>query len=63
MLTVELISRVPVYRRVLAALRMLATLSIAGIAAYVSYFHIAAVVARYGEHQPNPYLLPISVTA
>jgi uncharacterized protein DUF2637 len=61
MLTVELISRVPVYRRVLAALRMLATLSIAGIAAYVSYFHMAAVVARYGEHQPNPYLLPISV--
>jgi ribosomal protein L12E/L44/L45/RPP1/RPP2 len=27
----------------------------------VSYFHMAAVVSRYGEHQPNPYLLPISV--
>jgi hypothetical protein len=61
MLTVELISRVPVYRPALAMLRMLATASIAGIAAYVSYFHMAAVVARYGEHQPNPYLLPISV--
>ena len=61
MLTVELISRVPVYRRALALLRILATTSIAGIAAYVSYFHMAAVVARYGEHQPNPYMLPISV--
>jgi hypothetical protein len=61
MLTVELISRVPVYRPALAVLRMLATASIAGIAAYVSYFHMAAVVARYGEHPPNPYLLPISV--
>jgi hypothetical protein len=61
MLTVELISRVPVYRRTLAAARILATISIAGIAAYVSYFHMAAVVSRYGEHQPNPYLLPISV--
>lgn len=61
MLTVELISRVPVYRRPLAALRVLATVCIASIAAYVSYFHMAAVVARYGEHPPNPYLLPISV--
>jgi len=61
MLAVELISRVPVYRRALATLRILATVCIAGIAAYVSYFHMAAVVARYGEHQPNPYLLPISV--
>jgi Protein of unknown function (DUF2637) len=61
MLTVELISRVPMYRRALAVLRVLATVCIAGIAAYVSYFHMAAVVSRYGEHQPNPYLLPISV--
>ena len=61
MLSVELISRVPVYRRALAGLRILATVSIAGIAAYVSYFHMAAVVLRYGEQQPNPYLLPISV--
>jgi Protein of unknown function (DUF2637) len=61
MLTVELISRVPVYRRVLAALRILATAGIASIAAYVSYFHMAAVASKYGEHQPNPYLLPISV--
>lgn len=61
MLTVELISRVPIYRRALAVVRLLATSSIAGIAAYVSYFHMAAVVSQFGEHQPNPYLLPISV--
>jgi hypothetical protein len=61
LLTVELIVRVPVHRRPLAALRLLATGSIAAIAAYASYFHMAAVVSRYGEHQPNPYLLPISV--
>ena len=42
-LTVELISRVPVYRRTLTVLRLLATACIAGIAAYVSYFHMAAV--------------------
>ncbi|WP_344133044.1 DUF2637 domain-containing protein [Luedemannella flava] len=61
MLSVELISRIPVHRRALAALRIFATAVIAGIAAYVSYFHMAAVVLRYGEQQPNPYLLPISV--
>src|SRR5437588_7098391 len=61
LLTVELVSRVPVHRRVLAVARIGGTAVIAGIAAYVSYFHMAAVVARYGEHQPNPYLLPLSV--
>jgi hypothetical protein len=61
LLTVELVSRVPVHRRLLAAARIGGTAVIAGIAAYVSYFHMAAVVSRYGEHQPNPYLLPLSV--
>lgn len=37
LLTVELISRVPVHRRGLAAVRLLATAAIASIAAYVSY--------------------------
>src|SRR5205814_9233504 len=45
MLTVELISRVPVHHRLLAAVRILAT---AGIAAYVSYFHMAAVLSCFG---------------
>src|SRR6266540_51230 len=61
LLTVELVSRVPVHRRLLAIARIGGTAVIAGIAAYVSYFHMAAVVAHYGEHQPNPYLLPLSV--
>jgi Protein of unknown function (DUF2637) len=61
LLTVELVSRVPVHRRLLGVARIGGTAVIAGIAAYVSYFHMAAVVSRYGEHQPNPYLLPLSV--
>jgi len=61
LLTVELISRVPVYHRSLAAVRLLATTVIAGIAAWVSYWHMTAVAARYGEIGASPYLLPLSV--
>lgn len=61
LLTVELVSRVPVHRRSLATVRILATAAIAGIAAYVSYWHMAAVAARYGENGVAPYLLPLSV--
>jgi hypothetical protein len=61
LVTVELISRVPVHRRVLAAVRVVATSGIAGIAAWVSYWHMAGVAARYGERGPTPYLLPLSV--
>jgi hypothetical protein len=61
LLTVELISRIPVHRMALAATRLLATTVIAGIAAWVSYWLMAAVAARYGETGVSPYLLPISV--
>lgn len=61
LLTVELVSRVPVHRRSLAVLRVLATVVIAGIAAWVSYWHMSGVAARYGETDASPYLLPISV--
>ncbi|MDQ0367573.1 DUF2637 domain-containing protein [Catenuloplanes indicus] len=61
LLTVELISRVPVHRRGLAAVRVAATAIIAGIAAWVSYWHMAGVAARYGEEGAAPYLIPISV--
>src|SRR6266540_6014789 len=61
LLTVELVSRVPVYRRALAVVRILATAAIAGIAAFVSYWHMAAVAARFGESGLAPYLLPFSV--
>ncbi|MBM2617801.1 DUF2637 domain-containing protein [Actinoplanes sp. LDG1-06] len=61
LLTVELISRVPVHRRYLAVLRFAATAIIAGIAAWVSYWHMVGVAARYGETGASPYLLPLSV--
>ncbi|GAA3724096.1 hypothetical protein GCM10022225_01190 [Plantactinospora mayteni] len=61
LLTVELISRVPVHRRSLAYARMAATATIAGIAAWVSYWHMVGVAARYGETGASPYLLPLSV--
>ncbi|GAB7053111.1 DUF2637 domain-containing protein [Catenuloplanes indicus] len=61
LLTVELISRVPVHRRSLAFIRMVATTAIAGIAAWISYWHMAGVAAKYGETGASAYLLPISV--
>lgn len=61
LLTVELISRVPVHRRSLAVIRLAATATIACIAAWVSYWHMAGVAARYGESGAAPYLIPFSV--
>src|SRR5690606_28318840 len=61
LVTIELISRVPVHRRGLAAIRLAATALIAGIAAWVSYWHMVGVAARYGETGASPYLLPLSV--
>jgi hypothetical protein len=61
LLTVELISRVPVHHKWLAAARLLATTAIAGIAAWVSYWHMVGVAGRYGESGLSAYLLPISV--
>ena len=49
LLTIELIARVPVHRRSLATVRLAATVIISGIAAFVSYGHMAEVTARYGE--------------
>jgi Protein of unknown function (DUF2637)/HTH domain len=61
LLTVELISRIPVHRRSLAVVRIGATASIASIAAWVSYWHMAGVAGRYGEVGAAPYLIPLSV--
>jgi len=47
LLTVELISRVPVHRRLLAAIRRIATTTIAGIAAWVSYWHMVGVAVMW----------------
>jgi len=61
LITVELVTRIPVHRRALGAARIVATSAIAGIAAWVSYHHMVGVVARYGETGTVPYLLPVSV--
>jgi hypothetical protein len=61
LLTIELISRVPMHRRSLAVARLGATAAIAGIAAWVSYWHMAGVAARYGESHTSAYLMPLSV--
>jgi Protein of unknown function (DUF2637) len=62
LLTVELIAKVPAHHRWLSAVRLVAAGGIAGIAAWVSYWHMtAAVAARYGETGTAAYLLPLSV--
>ena len=61
LVTVELISRVPVHRRTLARVRWLSTAAIAGIAAWVSYWHMVAVALRYGEGAASAHLIPFSV--
>jgi hypothetical protein len=61
LLTVEVIGRVPVHRRVSAVVRIVATTGIALIAVWVSYWHMVAVAIRYGESGAGPYLLPLSV--
>lgn len=60
-LAVELISRIPVQRRWLAAVRLVATATLAGIAAWVSYWHMVEVIHQYGETGSAPYLIPLSV--
>lgn len=62
LLTVELTSRVPADTRGLAAARLISAVIIAGIAAWVSYWHMVGVAARYGETSAHAnYLLPLSV--
>lgn len=61
LITVELISRVPVRRPWLSAVRITATAAIAGIAAWVSYWHMVAVALAYGESTVSAHLLPASV--
>lgn len=61
LLAVELISRIPARRGALSAVRLGATAVIAGIAAWVSYWHMVGVAIRYGEADSSAYLLPFSV--
>jgi hypothetical protein len=61
LITVEVVSRVPLVRRFTSAARIVATAVIAGIAAWVSYWHMAGVAERYGERSDAAHLLPLSV--
>jgi len=61
LLTVELISRVPVHRRWLATVRVIVTAAVAGIAAWVSYWHMVEVAVRAGESGTAAHLIPLSV--
>jgi Protein of unknown function (DUF2637) len=61
LLALELLARVPVRTRTGTAVRTLATVAISGVAAWVSYWHMVAVTARYGETGVAPYLYPLSV--
>jgi hypothetical protein len=61
LLSVELVARVPVHRRSLAVVRIAATAAIAGIAAWVSYWHMTGVCARYGESPVSAHLMPLCV--
>jgi hypothetical protein len=61
LLTIEMVSRVPVHKRWRAIVRRGGTAAIAGIAAWISYWHMAGVAARYGETGAGPFLLPLSV--
>jgi hypothetical protein len=49
------------HRPLLATIRVISTAVIAGIAAWVSYWHMQDVAVRFGETQVSAYLLPISV--
>ena len=61
LLTIELISRVPVHRWPLALLRMATTGAVAGIAAWVSYWHMVDVAMTHGEQPVSAHLVPVSV--
>ena len=58
--TIEAIARVPIRKRWLAVIRMGGLGFVAGIAFWVSYWHMASVAATHGENG-SKYLLPLSV--
>jgi hypothetical protein len=60
-LAVELVSRVPLTRSWRSVIRWTATAVIAGIAAWVSYWHMVSVAERHGESTTSAHLLPLSV--
>ena len=61
LLTVDLVSRIPVSGSWRSIVRVGATTVVALIAAWVSYWHMVEVSIRYGETDSAPYMLPVSV--
>lgn len=61
LLTVELLARVPAASRALSAVRVVTTATVAGIAAWVSYWHMVTVALAHGETSTSAHLLPVSV--
>jgi len=61
LVVIELISRVPVHRTWLAVVRHAAAALVAAVAAWASYWHMAAVAARHGEETVTAHVLPVSV--
>lgn len=62
LLMVELISRIPSTRLWRRTSRIIATGAIAGIAAWVSYWHMVGTVAMYAPREGDlAYLFPITV--
>lgn len=60
--TIELIAKVPTARRAWTWGRRAVCLGIGGMAAWISYWHMAAVAARYGEvSRGSAYLYPLLV--
>lgn len=59
--TVEMITRVRARSSWLSFARIVATGVVAGIAAWVSYWHMAAVAREYGETTDAAHLIPFSV--
>lgn len=61
MVAVELLTRVPVGRSALSAVRTTSAAVIAAIAAWVSYWHMVELATMAGESTVTAHLLPLSV--
>lgn len=62
MLSAELISRVPASSKLMSVSRIAATLVIAGIAAWISYWHMTAVAGGHGEdNHGSKYMWALTV--
>jgi Protein of unknown function (DUF2637) len=61
LLTLELLTRIPNSKRFGAFVRVLATISVSGAAAWLSYWHMVAAAAANGESVLNAHIWPATV--